>query len=130
MKNSLQSVKHKERRESKKGKRWERRMQRLLGARSLCASFFTKKQKHSAAFSSTSLLFDDTQLQVPLSTSACFCSRVFIHYSSFSTWKNDLALCIQFKESVGQFARENIAPRAANIDQSNSFPQVLFYFTS
>ncbi|KDO73191.1 hypothetical protein CISIN_1g014993mg [Citrus sinensis] len=66
-------------------------MQRLLGARSLCASFFTKKQKHSAAFSSTSLLFDDTQLQ--------------------------------FKESVGQFARENIAPRAANIDQSNSFPQ-------
>ncbi|GAY38313.1 hypothetical protein CUMW_035740 [Citrus unshiu] len=66
-------------------------MQRLLGARSLCASFFTKKQKHSAAFSSTSLLFDDTQLQ--------------------------------FKESVGQFARENIAPRAAKIDQSNSFPQ-------
>lgn len=67
-------------------------MQRLLGgARSLCASFFTKKQKHSAAFSSTALLFDDTQLQ--------------------------------FKESVGQFARENIAPRAAKIDQSNSFPQ-------
>ena len=31
---------------------------------------------------------------------------------------------IQFKESVAQFARENIAPHAAKIDQNNSFPQV------
>ncbi|KAJ0083526.1 hypothetical protein Patl1_30738 [Pistacia atlantica] len=64
-------------------------MHRLFGLRSLRPSVFTK-QKQSASFS-TSLLFDDTQLQ--------------------------------FKESVGQFAQENIAPYASKIDQTNSFPK-------
>lgn len=30
----------------------------------------------------------------------------------------------QFKESVRQFAQENIAPHAAAIDANNTFPQV------
>ncbi|XP_044479813.1 isovaleryl-CoA dehydrogenase, mitochondrial isoform X1 [Mangifera indica] len=64
-------------------------MHRLFALRSLSLSVFTK-QKQSASFS-TSLLFDDTQLQ--------------------------------FKESVGQFAQENIAPHASKIDQTNSFPK-------
>ncbi|CAN1249513.1 Isovaleryl-CoA dehydrogenase, mitochondrial [Linum perenne] len=46
---------------------------------------------HSHAPFSTSLLFDDTQLQ--------------------------------FKESVNQFAQENIAPHASNIDHTNYFPK-------
>jgi hypothetical protein len=31
----------------------------------------------------------------------------------------------QFKESVSQFAQENIAPHASTIDQSNYFPKVI-----
>ncbi|KAI9193997.1 hypothetical protein LWI28_014777 [Acer negundo] len=63
-------------------------MQRLFAARSL----FTKNNKHSAAsFTTSSLLFDETQLQ--------------------------------FKQSVEQFAQENIAPHAAKIDRTDSFPK-------
>ncbi|KAG4967322.1 hypothetical protein JHK87_032973 [Glycine soja] len=54
------------------------------------AVFRRKSQPHSAAFS-TSLLFDETQ--------------------------------IQFKESVAQFATENIAPHASKIDHTNYFPK-------
>lgn len=31
---------------------------------------------------------------------------------------------LQFKESVAQFAQENIAPHAEKIDKTNYFPQV------
>ncbi|XP_021279164.1 isovaleryl-CoA dehydrogenase, mitochondrial isoform X1 [Herrania umbratica] len=65
-------------------------MQRISAARSLCGKIL-RKERQRAFFSSTSLLFDDTQLQ--------------------------------FKESVRQFAQENIAPHASKIDQSNSFPK-------
>ncbi|CAJ1979345.1 unnamed protein product [Sphenostylis stenocarpa] len=53
--------------------------------------FRSKPQPHSAAAFSTSLLFDETQ--------------------------------IQFKESVAQFASENIAPHASKIDHTNYFPK-------
>lgn len=33
-------------------------------------------------------------------------------------------LWLQFKESVAQFAQENIALHASKIDQTNSFPKV------
>ncbi|XP_028127008.1 isovaleryl-CoA dehydrogenase, mitochondrial isoform X3 [Camellia sinensis] len=64
-------------------------MHRLSSVRSLTAALF-RKETQCAAFS-TSLLFDDTQ--------------------------------IQFKESVSQFAQENIAPHASKIDTTNYFPE-------
>ncbi|XP_017230291.1 isovaleryl-CoA dehydrogenase, mitochondrial-like [Daucus carota subsp. sativus] len=68
------------------------KMQRLLGAgksvAAAAAGAFTRKHR---ALSSSSMLFDDTQ--------------------------------IQFKESVAQFAQENIAPHASKIDKANSFPK-------
>lgn len=36
----------------------------------------------------------------------------------------ELLTWFQFKESVRQFAQENIAPHAAAIDARNSFPEV------
>lgn len=33
-------------------------------------------------------------------------------------------LYVQFKESVAQFAQENIAPHASKIDRTDSFPEV------
>lgn len=45
-------------------------------------------------------------------------------------WQTFLRL-LQFKESVAQFAQENIAPHAANIDNTNYFPKVVqnvFFF--
>ncbi|XP_052875018.1 isovaleryl-CoA dehydrogenase, mitochondrial isoform X2 [Gossypium arboreum] len=65
-------------------------MQRIIAASSFCSKIL-RKERQRAFFSSTSLLFDETQLQ--------------------------------FKESVRQFAQENIAPHASKIDQSNSFPK-------
>ncbi|KAK9029362.1 hypothetical protein V6N11_026480 [Hibiscus sabdariffa] len=65
-------------------------MQRIIAASSLCSKIL-RKERQRALFSSSSLLFDDTQLQ--------------------------------FKQSVRQFAHENIAPHASKIDQSNSFPK-------
>ncbi|XP_047171552.1 isovaleryl-CoA dehydrogenase, mitochondrial [Vigna umbellata] len=66
-------------------------MHKIVTARSIFSSVFRNKpQPHSAAFS-TSLLFDETQ--------------------------------IQFKESVSQFATENIAPHASKIDHTNYFPK-------
>ncbi|CAK9174402.1 unnamed protein product [Ilex paraguariensis] len=62
---------------------------RFFAVRSLTSALF-RKETQRAAFS-TSLLFDDTQ--------------------------------IQFKESVSQFARENIAPHASKIDRTNYFPE-------
>lgn len=35
-----------------------------------------------------------------------------------------LLWCLQFKESVAQFAQENIAPYASEIDRTNYFPKV------
>ncbi|KAF7134716.1 hypothetical protein RHSIM_Rhsim08G0043300 [Rhododendron simsii] len=67
------------------------RMQRLRSVRYL-TSFLIGKETQRASFSS-SLLFDDTQ--------------------------------IQFKESVAQFAQENIAPHASRIDQTNYLPEVV-----
>ncbi|KAL9272721.1 Isovaleryl-CoA dehydrogenase, mitochondrial-like protein [Drosera capensis] len=68
-------------------------MQRILAAKKTIASAASSPWRNGtqrAAFSS-SLLFDDTQLQ--------------------------------FKESVSQFAQENIAPHAAKIDKTNYFPE-------
>ncbi|KAK7404687.1 hypothetical protein VNO78_05643 [Psophocarpus tetragonolobus] len=66
-------------------------MHRINTARSFFSALFrTKSHPRSAPFS-TSLLFDETQ--------------------------------IQFKESVAQFATENIAPHASNIDHTNYFPK-------
>ncbi|XP_022634202.1 isovaleryl-CoA dehydrogenase, mitochondrial isoform X1 [Vigna radiata var. radiata] len=66
-------------------------MHRIVTARSIFSAVFRSKPRpHSAAFS-TSLLFDETQ--------------------------------IQFKESVSQFATENIAPHASKIDHTNYFPK-------
>ncbi|XP_019413615.1 PREDICTED: isovaleryl-CoA dehydrogenase, mitochondrial isoform X2 [Lupinus angustifolius] len=65
-------------------------LHRINTARSLCAKVLITKP-HSAAAFSTSLLFDETQ--------------------------------IQFKESVSQFASENIAPHASKIDHTNYFPK-------
>ncbi|KAK9124312.1 hypothetical protein Sjap_013914 [Stephania japonica] len=64
-------------------------MHRFYAVRSL-SGLLLRKQRQTACFS-TSLLFDDTQ--------------------------------IQFKESVAQFAQENIAPYAAKIDRTNYFPE-------
>ncbi|KAK9158275.1 hypothetical protein Scep_004849 [Stephania cephalantha] len=64
-------------------------MHRFGAVRSLCG-LLLRKQRQTSCFS-TSLLFDDTQ--------------------------------IQFKESVAQFAQENIAPYAAKIDRTNYFPE-------
>ncbi|KAK2968973.1 hypothetical protein RJ640_012427 [Escallonia rubra] len=70
-------------------------MQRLRSVRSLSAALFrngeSRRAAAAAASFSTSLLFDDTQ--------------------------------IQFKESVAQFAQENIAPHASSIDRTNYFPK-------
>ncbi|KAK4779495.1 hypothetical protein SAY87_015601 [Trapa incisa] len=66
-------------------------MQRLCSVGSLLNGILVNNKLQRAPFS-TSLLFDDTQLQ--------------------------------FKESVAQFAQENIAPHASKIDQTNSFPKV------
>uniref|UniRef100_A0A9I9DY73 Isovaleryl-CoA dehydrogenase n=1 Tax=Cucumis melo TaxID=3656 RepID=A0A9I9DY73_CUCME len=45
------------------------------------------------------------------------------HSASFSSALLFDDTQIQFKESVKQFAQENIAPHAAKIDQTNSFPK-------
>ncbi|KAK2643310.1 hypothetical protein Ddye_025073 [Dipteronia dyeriana] len=45
------------------------------------------------------------------------------HSAAFSTALLFDETQIQFKESVGQFAQENIAPHASKIDQTNSFPK-------
>lgn len=37
-----------------------------------------------------------------------------------------LLQCLQFKESVAQFAQENIAPHASKIDRTNYFPEVVW----
>jgi len=37
---------------------------------------------------------------------------------------NGFKFLLQFKESVAQFATENIAPHASNIDHTNYFPKV------
>ncbi|KAL4284627.1 hypothetical protein GQ457_16G009040 [Hibiscus cannabinus] len=66
-------------------------MQKIIAASSVCSKVL-RKERQRVLFSSSSLLFDDTQLQ--------------------------------FKESVRQFAHENIAPHASRIDQSNTFPKV------
>ncbi|XP_022728919.1 isovaleryl-CoA dehydrogenase, mitochondrial isoform X1 [Durio zibethinus] len=66
-------------------------MQRLFASSSSFSARILRRERQRAFFSSTSLLFDDTQLQ--------------------------------FKESVRQFAQENIAPHASKIDHSNSFPK-------
>ncbi|PKI62591.1 hypothetical protein CRG98_017013, partial [Punica granatum] len=66
-------------------------MQMLYSARRCLLSGSSVKNKLQRASLSTSLLFDDTQLQ--------------------------------FKESVAQFAQENIAPHASKIDETNSFPK-------
>lgn len=39
---------------------------------------------------------------------------------------NGFEFLLQFKESVAQFANENIAPHASKIDHTNYFPQVCF----
>ncbi|KAK9168910.1 hypothetical protein Syun_001050 [Stephania yunnanensis] len=65
------------------------KMHRFGAVRSL-SGVLLRKQRQTCCFS-TSLLFDDTQ--------------------------------IQFKESVAQFAQENIAPYAAKIDRTNYFPE-------
>ncbi|KAK7257729.1 hypothetical protein RIF29_31915 [Crotalaria pallida] len=72
-------------------------LHRIKTAGSISGALFRTKN-HSAAFS-TSLLFDDTQIQVKENT-----------------------LCM-FKESVAQFTMENIAPHASKIDQTDCFPQ-------
>ncbi|XP_059660599.1 isovaleryl-CoA dehydrogenase, mitochondrial isoform X1 [Cornus florida] len=64
-------------------------MPRLFAVRTLAAAL-SRRETQRAAFS-TSLLFDDTQ--------------------------------IQFKESISQFAQENIAPHASKIDETNYFPK-------
>lgn len=38
--------------------------------------------------------------------------------------------CLQFKESVAQFAQENIAPHASEIDRTNYFPKVRWHDVS
>ncbi|KAK7826372.1 2-methylacyl-coa dehydrogenase [Quercus suber] len=51
------------------------------------------------------------------------CASIFTRKRHFSTALLFDDTQIQFKESVTQFAQENIAPHASKIDQTNSFPQ-------
>jgi len=111
------------------------RMQRVFGAaarRSLSLLNTNKKKlphppppsAPSFSTASTSFLFDDTQLQV------FFCSFliivVVVVYLLLCLLNDLLFLSFpQFKESVSQFAQENIAPHASTIDQSNYFPKVI-----
>lgn len=41
-----------------------------------------------------------------------------------------MLIFLQFKESVTQFAQENIAPHAAKVDVTNHFPKVVLVFSS
>lgn len=41
-----------------------------------------------------------------------------------------MLLFLQFKESVAQFAQENIAPHAAKVDVTNYFPKVVLVVSS
>lgn len=50
----------------------------------------------------------------------------FVQYRyAFAASPDRFLLCLQFKESVAQFAQENIAPHASKIDKANSFPKVV-----
>lgn len=81
----------------------------------------------SFSTASTSFLFDDTQLQVFFCSFLIVVVAVVVVVYLLLCLLNDLLFLSfpQFKESVSQFAQENIAPHASTIDQSNYFPKVI-----
>ncbi|KAI5391117.1 hypothetical protein KIW84_076106 [Lathyrus oleraceus] len=63
-------------------------------------------------------------LRTRINTARSIFSSIFrINSSSYSTSFLFDDTQIQFKESVAQFANENIAPHASKIDHTNYFPQ-------
>jgi isovaleryl-CoA dehydrogenase len=112
-------------------------MQRVFGAaarRSLSLLNTNKKKlphppspsAPSFSTASTSFLFDDTQLQVFFCSFLIVVVVVVVVYLLLCLLNDLLFLSFpQFKESVSQFAQENIAPHASTIDQSNYFPKVI-----